>query len=149
MRPPMPTPLTPTPAADHRHPEAVRRRLDRMAHLLEGLVWIPGTSKRVGLDVMLDVLPVGGSVIGAGMGAWLAWEARNLGVSRWTLAKMAGNIGVDFLLGAIPVIGIIPDYFFKSNTRNMRLIRRWLDAHHPGLAAPAEGGHWEPRVNRR
>jgi hypothetical protein len=150
MEPHMTEPLTPKLGTDQRDPGSVRRRLDRMEHLLEGLVRIPGTSKRVGLDVMLDVLPVGGSVIGAGMGAWLAWEARNLGVSKWTLAKMAGNIGVDFVLGSIPVIGIIPDYFFKSNTRNMRLIRRWLDEHHPELAAESDGGdHWEPRVNRR
>lgn len=149
MQPPLPAPPAATPDTDHRHPAAVRRRLDRMEHLLEGLVRIPGTRKRVGLDVMLDVLPVGGSAIGAGMGAWLAWEARNLGVSRWTLAKMAGNIGIDFLLGSIPVIGIIPDYFFKSNTRNMRLIRRWLDTHHPEHAAPGEGAHWEPRVTPR
>lgn len=135
--------------ADNRDPAAVRRRLDRMEYLLEDLVRIPGTSKRVGLDVMLDILPVGGSVIGAGMGAWLAWEARNLGVSKRTLAKMAGNIGVDFLLGAIPVIGFIPDYFFKSNTRNMRLIRRWLDEHHPQFAEPSQGRSWEPQVRRR
>jgi hypothetical protein len=61
---------------------------------------------------------------------------------------MAGNIGVDFVLGSIPVIGIIPDYFFKSNTRNMRLIRRWLDEHHPELATPGEGAHWQPRVRK-
>jgi hypothetical protein len=35
------------------------------------------------------------------------------------------------LLGAIPFVGAIPDYFFRSNTRNLRLIRRWLDKHHP------------------
>lgn len=119
---------------DHRDPQAVRRRLERMEFLLEDLVRIPGTSKRVGLDVILDILPVGGSLAGAAMGAWLAWEARNLGVSKGTMAKMAGNIGIDFVLGSIPLIGFIPDYFFKSNTRNMRLIRRWLDEHHPGTA---------------
>lgn len=127
---------------------AVRRRLQKMEHLLEGLVRIPGTNKRVGLDVMLDLVPVGGSVVGAGMGAWLAWEARNLGVSKGTMARMAANIGIDFVLGSIPVIGIIPDYFFKSNTRNMRLIRRWLDENHPEMAA-ADEGHWQPRVTPR
>lgn len=139
----------PVAAANHRDPANIRRRLDKMEHLLEDMVRIPGTNKRFGLDVILDLVPVGGSAVGAAMGGWLAWEARNLGVSKWTLAKMAGNIGVDFLLGAIPLVGFIPDYFFKSNTRNMRLVRRWLDEHHPDMGAAGDGRSWEPQVRRR
>jgi hypothetical protein len=116
---------------ERRRPENVRRRLLRMEHLLESAVRIPGTSKRLGLDVMLDVVPVGGSVVAAAMGTWLAWEARNLGVSKWTLARMAGNIGFDMLLGTVPVVGWVADYFFRSNTRNLRLLKRHLDRHHP------------------
>ena len=126
----MDQPNAPLPAG-YRDPAGVRRRLDRMEYLLERAVRIPGTSKRLGLDVILDFIPVGGSVVAAGMGAWLAWEARNLGVSRGTVVKMGANIGFDMLLGAIPIVGAIPDYFFRSNTRNMKLIRRWLDEHHP------------------
>jgi hypothetical protein len=106
-----------------------------MEYLLERAVRIPGTSKRLGLDVILDFIPVGGSVVAAAMGTWLAWEARNLGVSRGTVVKMGVNIGFDMLLGAIPIVGAIPDYFFRSNTRNMKLIRRWLDEHHPAEGA--------------
>ena len=123
------------PVTDHRHPESVRRRLDRMEYLLEHAVRIPGTSKRLGLDVILDVVPVGGSVIAAAMGTWLAWEARNLGVSKWTLARMAGNIGFDMLLGTVPVVGWVADYFFRSNTRNLRLLKRHLDTHRPAGGA--------------
>ena len=124
---------------DRAHPDSVRRRIERMEHLLESAVRIPGTSKRLGLDVILDVVPVGGSVVAAAMGAWLAWEARNLGVSKWTLARMGGNIGFDMLLGTVPVVGWIADYFFRSNSRNLRLLKRHLDKHHPqgGLAPPA------------
>ena len=130
----MDKPNAPLPAG-YRDPAGVRRRLDRMEYLLERAVRIPGTSKRLGLDVILDFIPVGGSVVAAGMGAWLAWEARNLGVSRGTVVKMGANIGFDMLLGAIPIVGAIPDYFFRSNTRNMKLIRRWLDEHHPAEGA--------------
>ena len=114
------------------HPAAVRKRVEAMEKLLEGLFVIPGINKRVGLDVILDIIPVGGSVIGAIMGSWLAWEARNLGMPKHTIVRMAGNIGLDALMGAIPVIGIVPDLFFKSNTRNLRIIKRHLDKHHPG-----------------
>lgn len=47
---------------------------------------------------------------------------------------MAGNIGFDALLGAIPFVGAVPDFFFRSNTRNLRIIKRHLDRHHPGTA---------------
>jgi len=116
---------------DHRHPDSVRRRIERMEHLLEGLVRVPGTNQKLGLDVILDLVPVGGSVVAAAMGTWLAWEARNLGVPKSTVAKMGANIGFDMLLGAVPVVGWVGDYFFRSNTRNLRLLKRHLDRHHP------------------
>lgn len=116
------------------HPMAVRRRIEAMEKLLEGVIVIPGTKQRVGLDVLLDLIPVGGSVIAAAMGSYLAWEARNLGMPKSTLVRMAGNIGFDALLGAIPFVGAVPDFFFRSNTRNLRIIKRHLDRHHPGTA---------------
>lgn len=115
-------------------PAAVRRRVEAMERLLEGLFVIPGTNRRVGLDVLLDIIPVGGSVIAAVMGSWLAWEARNLGMPKHVYARMAGNIGVDALLGAIPWVGAIPDFFFRSNTRNLKIIKKHLDRHHPSTA---------------
>lgn len=115
-----------------RHPAAVRRRVEALEKLLEGMIVIPGTNQRIGLDVMLDLIPVGGSVIAAIMGSYLAWEARNLGMSKTAIIRMAGNIGFDALLGAIPLIGAVPDFFFRSNTRNLRIVKRHLDKHHPG-----------------
>jgi hypothetical protein len=115
-------------------PTSVRRRIEAMERLMEGLFTFPGTNRRFGLDVILDIVPIGGSVIAAIMGSWLAWEARNLGMPRHTYIRMAGNIGIDALLGAIPFIGAVPDFFFKSNTRNLKIIKRWLDKHHPGTA---------------
>lgn len=115
-----------------RSPADVRRRIELLEHVLEGLVTIPGTRQKVGLDVILDLIPVGGSFIAAALGSYIAWEARNLGMPKTALVRMAGNIGIDALLGAIPVIGAVPDFFFKSNTRNVKLIKRYLDKHHPG-----------------
>jgi hypothetical protein len=111
---------------------SVRRRVEGMERILEGLFTLPGTNRRFGLDVILDFIPVGGSVVAAIMGSWLAWEARNLGMPKHAYVRMAGNIGVDALLGAIPFIGAVPDFFFKSNTRNLKIIKKHLDRHHPG-----------------
>jgi hypothetical protein len=114
-----------------RDPQSVRKRIEAMEHLLEHLFVIPGIKRPVGLDVILDLIPVGGDVIGAVLGSWLVWEARNLGMSKWQMARMFGNVGFDFLLGAIPLIGAIPDFFFRSNSINLKIILRHLDKHHP------------------
>jgi hypothetical protein len=34
----------------------------------------------------------------------------------------------------IPWVGAIPDFFFHSNTRNLKIIKRHLDKHHAGTA---------------
>lgn len=113
-------------------PASVRQRVEAMEGLLERMVVIPGTNRQVGLDVMLDLVPFLGSTAGAVLGAYMTWEARNLGMSKWQMTRMAGNIGVDWLFGLIPWVGAIPDFFFRSNTRNLRIIKRHLDKHHPG-----------------
>lgn len=114
-----------------RDPQAVRERMEALEHLLERLVVIPGTNKSLGLDVILDLVPGVGPTIAAGLGAYLAWEARSLGMSKWQISRMAGNVGIDWLLGLIPFVGAVPDFFFRSNTRNLRMIKRHLDKHHP------------------
>lgn len=115
-------------------PQSVRSRVEAMERLLERAIPIPGTSRSIGLDVILDLVPVAGSTAAAVLGAYMTWEARNLGMSKWQMTRMAGNIGVDWLLGLIPWVGAIPDFFFRSNTRNLRIIKRHLDRHHAGTA---------------
>ena len=112
-------------------PQAVRRRVEAMERLLEGIATLPGTNRKFGLDSVLSLIPVVGSVAAGGLGAYIMWEARNLGLTKWQMTRMGANIGVDTLLGAIPIIGVIPDFFFRSNTRNLRIIKRHLDKHHP------------------
>ena len=115
-------------------PQSVRTRIEAMERLLEHLITIPGTNRKIGLDVILDLVPIAGSTAAAALGAYMAWEARNLGMSKWHIARMAGNIGVDWLFGLIPWVGAIPDLFFQSNTRNLRIIKRHLDRHHANTA---------------
>jgi hypothetical protein len=115
-------------------PASVRQRVEMMEKLLERMFVIPGTKQPIGLDVILDLIPGIGDIAGAALGSYLVWEARNLGMSKWQMARMAGNVGFDFLLGLIPWIGAIPDFFFRSNSRNVKMIRRHLDKHHAGTA---------------
>lgn len=115
-------------------PASVRQRVEMLERLMERILIIPGVNRPVGLDVILDFVPFAGPTAAAAIGAYLAWEARNLGMSKWQMTKMGANIGVDWLLGMIPLIGAIPDFFFRSNTRNLRIIKRHLDKHHSGPA---------------
>ena len=114
-----------------RDPASVRRRIEMMEAVLEGLFVLPCTNRRVGLDSLVGLIPVVGDLATAAMGAWIVWEARNLGMSKWQLTRMAANVGFDTVIGAIPFAGDIFDFFYKSNSKNLRIIRRHLDRHHP------------------
>ena len=110
---------------------SVRRRVEAMERVMEGLFTIPGTNRKVGMDVVLDIIPFAGSTIAAAVGTWMVWEARNIGMSKLQMTRMFGNVGVDWALGMIPFVGAVPDFFFRSNTRNLRIIKRHLDKHYP------------------
>ena len=129
-------------------PISVRRRVEALERVLERLFVIPGTNRQLGLDVILDLVPFAGSTVGAVLGAYMAWEARNLGMSKWQISRMAGNVGVDWLLGLIPWVGAVPDFFFRSNSRNLRIIKRHLDKHHAGTATIDVQPSVPPRPDR-
>lgn len=112
-------------------PASVRQRIEAMERLLEGLIEVPGLGRKVGLDALLGLVPVAGDVVAAVLGLYLVWEARNLGMPRWQLWRMAGNVGFDTLIGAVPVAGDLFDFLYRSNTRNLKIVRRHLDKHHP------------------
>jgi hypothetical protein len=128
MEPQRPRPLDLPMGTD---PLAVRRRIEALERLLERSFVIPGINRPVGLDALAGLVPVLGDLVGAALGAYIVWEASNLGLPRWKLWRMAGNIAFDTALGAIPVAGDLFDLLFRSNTRNLRIVRRHLDKHHP------------------
>lgn len=112
-------------------PHSIRQRIEAMEHLLERSFVIPGINRPVGLDAIAGLVPVIGDFVAAAMGAYIVWEARNLGLPKWKLWRMAGNVAFDSALGAIPVAGDVFDLFFRSNTRNLKIVKRHLEKHHP------------------
>lgn len=118
-------------------PESVRQRVEAMEKLLERLWVIPAIKRPVGLDAVLDLVPVVGDIAAAALGAYIVWEAKNLGMSKWQMARMTGNVGINWLLGlfsVVPVIGVIPTLLYRSNSYNLRIIKRHLEKHHPAGA---------------
>lgn len=114
-----------------RDPASVRQRIQAMEQLLERSFTMPVINRKFGLDFLLGLVPVVGDVIAAAMGTYLVWEARNLGMPKWKIARMMGNVGFDTLIGAVPFVGDAADFVFRSNTRNLRIIKKHLDKHHP------------------
>ncbi|MXO75629.1 DUF4112 domain-containing protein [Altererythrobacter aerius] len=110
---------------------SARRRIEAMEQLLENSFSIPGVNYRIGLDSIVGLVPVVGDVVTAAMGMWLVWEAKNLGMPKWKLWRMTGNVALDTAVGAVPLIGDAADFMFRSTTRNLRIVKRHLDKHHP------------------
>jgi hypothetical protein len=102
-----------------------------MEQLLERSFTIPGVNYPIGLDSIIGLVPVVGDLVTAAMGAYLVWEAKNIGLPKWKLWRMAGNIAFDTAIGAIPVAGDAFDLMFRSNTRNLKIVKKHLDKHHP------------------
>jgi hypothetical protein len=112
-------------------PAAIRRRIEALERALEHGFTVPGTHYQFGLDAIVGLIPVVGDFIGAALGSYLVWEARNLGLPKWKLWRMAGNVAFDTAVGFVPVAGDALDFLFRSNTRNLKMLKRHLDKHHP------------------
>jgi hypothetical protein len=101
-------------------------RITLLAKLMDNAFVIPGLNRRVGLDSVIGLVPGVGDAISAAIASYIIWEARQLGLPRWKIARMVGNVAVDTALGAIPLAGDVFDIFFKANERNMRIIHEHL-----------------------
>lgn len=110
-----------------RYEAGARGRIEFLEKMLERAFVIPVLNRGIGLDSVIGLVPVAGDIVAGGMGLYLVWEARNLGMPKRTLARMLMNVGFDTTLGAIPLVGDAFDFFFRSNSRNLRLIKRHLD----------------------
>ena len=104
-------------------------RLEVLAKMLDSAIRIPGTGIVLGVDAVLGIVPVVGDAISAAIGSYIIWEARRLGAPRWLVARMAMNTTLDTLVGSIPVVGDVFDVAFKSNLKNVALLKRHAEKH--------------------
>ncbi len=107
-----------------------------IARLMDDQFAIPGTNFRFGLDFMLGIFPGLGDAVTSVISLLIVHHAWQIGASKLTLARMLGNIGVDFLVGSVPLIGDLFDVAWKSNRKNARLLEAHLNK---------SSGKWEVR----
>ena len=107
--------------------QRVKKRLDRLAWYLDNSIQLPGLNFRVGIDPLVGLIPGIGDTIGAIMSSYILSEAARLGAPKSILLKMAFNIAVDALAGALPIFGDLFDFGWKANQRNARIIGGYLD----------------------
>ena len=116
-------------------------RLEGLARLMDGAFVLPGTNIRLGLDVIIGLVPVAGDVVSGVISSYLIWEARQLGAPNWLIARMMANTLLDTTVGAIPVLGDAFDVMFRANMKNMALLRRHMERRGltPSVGAVIEG----------
>ena len=107
--------------------DAARERVEMLVRLMDCALRIPGTNIRFGADAALGLLPGVGNLATTLVSAFIVYEARRLGVSRLTMLRMAGNVGLDTLIGAVPLAGNVADVFFRANRRNVELLRQHFE----------------------
>lgn len=108
-------------------------RLETLAYWLDSRFRVPGTDVRFGLDALAGLIPGIGDGTTALFSIYIVIQARRLGVPFSLRARMAINIAIDLLIGAIPLVGDIFDAGFKANLRNVALLREHF-AHEAGAA---------------
>jgi len=130
-------------AADLRKLLYERAKVSRkMSWLLDECIRIPGTNVRFGLDPLLGLIPYGGETVATIFGTMILGEAGKKGLPIRTLARMGGNMILNAAVGAIPFLGDLFSFWFKSNTRNYTLLNTYLESEH----GEEERGGWWPVI---
>ena len=103
-------------------------RLDALANLLDTALVIPGTNVRFGLDSLIGLVPGIGDTITTLTSLYIVHEAHQLGAPRHLIVRMLANVALDGVVGSVPLVGDAFDVLWRSNRRNMTLLREHLDA---------------------
>ncbi len=107
--------------------------VERIAHLFDDQFRIPGTNFRFGLDPIINLFPVAGDAAGMMVSAALLITMARNGASRKVIILMLVNVLIDGLIGAIPLIGQVFDFYYKANLRNIKLLKEhYEEGRHQG-----------------
>lgn len=110
------------PAAER---EATLQRVRTFARVMDSYLHLPG-GYRVGVEGIIGLVPVVGDFAGSILSLYIPFEAYRLNVPESIIMKMFGNIVIDAVVGALPVLGDLFDIAWKANLRNLRLLEDYL-----------------------
>ena len=102
-------------------------QIDRLAKIMDSAVTVPILG-RIGLDAVLDLIPVVGNFAGAAVSLTLIARTLQYGPPPSLVSRMLSNVLVDLILGAIPLIGPLADIWWKANDKNAALMREFLES---------------------
>jgi hypothetical protein len=109
------------------------RIVERISHLLDSQFIIPGTNIRFGIDPIMSLIPVLGDFLTYMVSAALIYTMHNHGASRKVVIKMILNSTLDAVIGSVPLIGTIFDVFYRSNDKNLRMLKEhYFEGKHQG-----------------
>ncbi|UYG04719.1 DUF4112 domain-containing protein [Halomonas sp. LR3S48] len=118
------------PDALKRRPDEARKRVQRLARLMDSSIRLPG-GFRIGVDGLVGLVPGVGDLATAGVAFYIIVQAARAGVPTRVLTRMALNVGLDAVIGTVPLVGDVFDFAFKANLRNARLMDAYLDRSEP------------------
>jgi hypothetical protein len=102
----------------------VDQNLEHLAWLMDDLIRIPGLGWRFGLDALVGLIPGFGDTATSLASFYILASAVRYRVPKITLLRMGLNIGLDYLVGSLPLVGDLFDAWWKSNQKNIALVRK-------------------------
>jgi len=102
----------------------VDKSLERLAWLMDDLIRVPGLGWRFGLDALVGLIPGFGDTATSLASFYILASAVRYRVPKITLLRMGLNIGIDYLVGSLPLVGDLFDAWWKSNQMNIALLRK-------------------------
>ena len=96
--------------------------LERLGWLMDDLIRVPGLGWRFGLDAIVGLVPGFGDTATSLVSFYILVSAVRYRVPKVTLLRMGMNLGIDYLVGSLPLVGDLFDAWWKSNQRNIALL---------------------------
>src|SRR5580704_17217673 len=105
----------------------VLERLDRLSRLFDTAFILPGTNVRFGIEAVMRLIPGIGDAFASALSCWLLYEAHRLKIPNHVFARMILNVALEGVVGAVPFLGDLFDVGFRTNRRNVKILRDYFD----------------------
>jgi hypothetical protein len=102
-----------------------QKRIELLSYLLDHRFQGPWGMK-FGLDGVLGLIPGVGDLVTTGLSIYILTLAASLGAGPSLLVRMGLNIFIESIVDLIPIVGNVFDFYWKSNIKNVELLRRHL-----------------------